>query len=198
MDRGQKSMAAPDRTTIARRLKELLDQLSGFKSKPFYFAGEPAFETWRDEVARWMGNAGNHAKDEMWSFTYIVFVGRRGDLDRIWQAGLQKAERILKAVIENLENDWSEPQTEPVKQKPSSNNQQPAASIQIFNQQSLEIVFRNTTVEQMLENITDEVEKKSPERGGWLRKKLREILDDPVVKDYYEKTVEAVLKAKGG
>ncbi len=32
-------MAAPDRLTTAGRLKELLDQLSGFKSKPFILPG---------------------------------------------------------------------------------------------------------------------------------------------------------------
>jgi hypothetical protein len=190
-------MAAPDKLTIASRLKGLLDQLSGFKSKPFHFAGEPAFETWRADVARWLGKAGTYAKEEEWSWSYIVFVGQRGDLTRIWQAGLQQAERILTAVIENLENDWSEPQIESEKPKQSNRSIQPPATVQIFNQQNLETMFRNITVEQMLENITDDVEKQSPEKAGWLRTKLREILNDSLVKDYYGKTVEAVLRSKG-
>ncbi len=119
-------MAAPNRATIALRLRELLNQLSGVKSKPFYFAGEPAFETWRDDVVRWLGNAGAYAKEEGWSFSYVVFVGQRGDLNRIWQAGIQKAEGILQAVIENVENDWSESQSEPEKPNP------PAKSTQVF------------------------------------------------------------------
>jgi hypothetical protein len=191
-------MAAPDRLTIAGRLKELLGQLSGFKSRAFSFAGEPAFETWRGEVARWLGIAGPYAKEEASDFISVTFVGYRGDLTRIWQSGLQAAERILKAAVENLENDWSEPLNESGKPMISGRNMHPPApSVQIINQQNLEIIFRNISVEQMLENITDEVEKKSPEKGGWLRKKLREILDDPLIKDYYGKTVEAVLKSKG-
>ncbi len=118
-------------------------------------------------------------------------------MTRVWQAALQESERILKAVIENLENDWSEEQTESEKPKTPVRSTQPPANVQIFNLQTLEISFRDITVEQMLENITHEVEEKSPEKGGWLRKKLREILNDPLVKDYYSKTVEAVLKSQG-
>ncbi len=117
-------MAAPDTTTIARRLKELLQQLSGFKSKPFYFPEEPAFHTWRSEVDRWLANAGSYAGDEAWAFSHISFSGDRGDLRLVWNAALQKAERILKAVIENLENDWSEPQSQPEKPKIPANSTQ--------------------------------------------------------------------------
>ena len=140
-------MAAPDRVTIAKRLRELLDQLTGFKSKPFYFPEEPAFQTWRSEVFRWLDKAGSYAGDEGWAFSNISFSGDRGDLRLVWNAALQKAERISKAVIENLENDWSESQTESEKPKaPVENTQPPPATIQIFNQQNLEISFRNMTV----------------------------------------------------
>ena len=101
-------MAAPDTATIARRLKELLDQLSGFKPKPFHFAEDPRFETWRREVIRWLGKAGSYAEDEAFAFSLLFFSTNQGDLPRFWQAALQEAERILNAVIENVEHDWSE------------------------------------------------------------------------------------------
>jgi hypothetical protein len=190
-------MAAPDRVTIIQRLKSLLDQLSSFKSRSFSFAGEPEFETWRDEVIRWLENAGPYAKQEAWEFSYIIFVGHRGDLPRIWQAALQKADRVLNAVIENLENDWSAQQPEPARLDTSVKNAPvPQPRVQIINQQNLALNFRDITVEQMLDRIAEEVKGKSPEKAGWLRTKIREILDDPVIKDYYARTVEAVLRSQ--
>jgi hypothetical protein len=192
-------MAAPDRKIIISRLMLLLNVASRYRAKNFFFAGDPEFETWRGDVVRWLENAGPYARGKAVSFSLISFNGQSGDLNKIWLAGLQKAEAILIAAIENLENDWSEPLTESAKSSSSVRNTQPAApGIQIINQQTLEVNFRNTTVEQMLNGITDEVEKESPEKGGWLKKKIREILNDPVVKDYYGKTIEAVLKSKGG
>ena len=85
------SMATPDRATMAERLKELLDRLSEFKSKPFHFASEPVFETWRSEVLRWLDKAGSFAGDEGWAFSNISFSGDRGDLRLVWKAALQES-----------------------------------------------------------------------------------------------------------
>ncbi len=181
-------MSAPSTTVIAERLRKLQREAAGFKSKPFYFSDSSEFDAWKQEAYRWLDHAGVYAEGH--SIALIVWRSGRGDLPAAWQAALTKAERVLGAVIENLENDWS-----------GSHSPEPAQRVMTPHQPAVQIVNTNLqvnldiTLSQILERLCEQGEKESPEKRGWF-KKLRELIDSPTAKDYFGKTIEAILKSQ--
>jgi hypothetical protein len=181
-------MPTVDQQLVGRKLKTLKAKVSEFREAGPSSASTIQFKNWVSDIYRWLGIGREYTNAQKARLLSVRFQVEGGVFFSEWdpesnvidtfETGLGETENILEQAIENLDLGIQEG-AEAVDE---SRNAAPLINITNSN-------VINLSMQQVLEDLAAEIEKKDPGEGKSFRETLKRWSESPIL--------QAVLKTAG-
>ncbi len=195
---------------VIKRLRQLQAEIPALKEKGVYFLKDPQFDTWHNNLVKWLKVGLPHTKMELDDIEYRIYSvvrfgspGYDSDDETEYQRDLEITHNLIDSAIENIELDLvPEQPKEPAEPKRGRKREEPRsvsvgeAGTVIVGDSNIISIIDTITVSDFLSSVKKEIETKvdDEDKKRGLLQKFKEVSEHPMITTILCQTLGDVLR----